>query len=67
MQTENFNVMNVRCGGCVTTISNGLRKIAGVAAVDVDISTGQVTVNGNGLRREVIAGTLRELGYPEKA
>jgi copper chaperone CopZ len=66
MQTENFNVMNVRCGGCVTTITNGLQKIAGVAAVDVNISTGRVTVSGDGLRRDVLAGTLKELGYPEK-
>ncbi|GAB4289413.1 MAG: heavy-metal-associated domain-containing protein [Pseudomonadota bacterium] len=63
MQTEEFSVKNVKCGGCVANIHNGLKDLPGVSAVEVTLA-GQVTVRGEGLDRAALTAKLAELGYP---
>ena len=65
MQQE-FDVANVKCGGCAETIRNGLSALAGVDSVSVDIESGHVTVTGESPDRGQVAGKLAELGYPER-
>ncbi len=65
MQTEIFNVKNVKCGGCVSAIENGLKSLPGIDSIEVTIDGGKVTVIGSKLSREQIAVKLHELGYPE--
>lgn len=65
MATEQFTVQNVKCGGCVSAIENGLGELPGVESVEVIIDGGKVTVNGDNLSREQLSGKLQELGYPE--
>jgi copper chaperone len=67
MQTEIFQVKNVKCGGCASTIRQGLLSVAGVKDVAVVIQGGKVTVSGEGLNREALARKLGQLGYPEAA
>jgi copper chaperone len=65
MSNEIFNVKNVKCGGCVSAIEEGLKALPGVQSVEVSIESGQVTVNGGNLSREQLSAKLNELGYPE--
>jgi copper chaperone len=65
VENEKFVVKNVKCQGCVNNIRNGLMGIAGVQDVQVDIPTGQVSVQGESLSRETIAAKLGQIGYPE--
>jgi len=65
MQSESFKVINVKCAGCVNNIQTGLRQLEGVATVEVDIESGQVSVHGEALHRAILADKLAELGYPE--
>lgn len=65
MQTEQFTVSNVKCGGCASAIQNGLKDLPGVETVEVSVQDGRVTVTGEGLSREQLGGKLAELGYPE--
>ncbi len=65
MQTETFTVKNVKCGGCVSAIENGLKALPGVDSVEVVIDGGKVTVAGSEISREQLSAKLRELGYPE--
>jgi len=65
MSTETFTVKNVKCGGCVSAIENGLKDLPGVESVEVTIDGGKVTVNGSDLSRETLSAKLQELGYPE--
>ena len=65
MDTLNISVANVKCQGCVANIKNGLSHMAEIESVTVDVATGAVEVQGNGLNREQIAVKLTELGYPE--
>ena len=66
MQTEQFEVSNVKCGGCAEAIRAGLSGFPGVQSVDVEVASGKVTVNGERLDRERLADKLGEIGYPEK-
>ena len=65
MPRELFMVQKVKCDGCATNIREGLLKLLGIDSVEVEVSTGQVTVNGAQLSREELAGKLAALGYPE--
>ena len=65
MQNEQFNVKNVKCGGCVSAIENGLSELPGVNEVKVTIDGGLVSVSGESLDRAQLADTLTSLGYPE--
>ena len=62
---EQFSVKNVKCGGCVKAIQQGLQNLAGVSSVAVIIDGGQVTVEGANLDRAQLSAKLSELGYPE--
>jgi len=59
MQTEKFRVKNVKCGGCASTIQDGLSSLAGVKDVAVVIQ------GGEDLDRAALAQKLGQLGYPE--
>ena len=65
VQTEQFTVKNIKCGGCASAIKAGLEGLPGVEAVEVSIDQGKVTVTGEGLSRDELAAKLGELGYPE--
>jgi copper chaperone len=65
MSSETFTVKNVKCGGCVSAIENGLKAMPGVESVEVTIDGGQVTVTGSDLSRDQLSAKLSELGYPE--
>lgn len=65
MSSEEFNVQNVKCGGCVKTIEDGLSAMDGVEQVEVTIEGGHVTVAGDALNRAALSAKLTELGYPE--
>lgn len=65
MQQEEFIVSNVKCGGCVSAIENGLKALQGVSSVSVEIDGGKVSVQGEALSRETLGAKLAELGYPE--
>lgn len=65
MQTEQFTVRNVKCGGCVSAIENGLKGLESVTGVSVTIEGGRVEVKGESLDRTTLSAKLAELGYPE--
>lgn len=66
MNTQQFTVANVKCGGCVANIKNGLSTLDGVGDVEVDISTGHVQLTSS-VQRDVLTNKLAELGHPEVA
>ncbi len=66
MQKEQFEVQNVKCGGCVNAIQQGLKTVSGVVEVLVEIAGGKVTVNGGRLDRAALSAKLAGLGYPVK-
>lgn len=61
-----IEVQNVKCSGCANAIRDGLGKNPQVREVQVDVPTGQVTVEAEGDIRSELSAALKTLGYPEK-
>lgn len=60
-------VNNVKCGGCVNTIREGLLTLHGIHEVTVDIDTGAVSIQGEGYNDNEIHSKLSELGFPVRS
>lgn len=63
MSTTKLQVKGMTCGACVRHVNGALSSIDGVTAVDVDLASGQVRVEGNPDTAALIAA-LEEAGYP---
>lgn len=64
MQYE-IKVENIKCGGCVNSISNKLAALEGVQSVDVDIENGIVRTEAIEGMRDTLTASLLKMGYPE--
>jgi len=64
--TETIVVDNIKCGGCMKSIKDGLQQIAGIETVIVDKDKESVIVTGVDLNRETVIDKLGGMGYPEK-
>lgn len=62
--TLQIQARNIKCGGCVSAIENGLKPLAGINQVEVAIDSGMVTIQGDNLDEQAIRDKLAELGYP---
>ena len=62
-----IKVENIRCGGCVNSITKKLSAIEGVESVAIAIEAQTVTVDmtDNAMKTAVIE-SLKRMGYPEK-
>lgn len=62
---ETLEVKNVKCGGCVEAIKNGLAELEGINVKNIDIPTGKLEFESNA---ETSLNTVKEkldsLGYP---
>ena len=67
MRTENFELENIKCGGCAKSIQNKMSDFEGVREVSVDFEKGTVSVRleGENTTREMLAEKLSAMGYPE--
>jgi copper chaperone CopZ len=62
---QQFEVENIKCGGCRNSIKTALLKIDGVNGVDINKEIDIVLVTGE-VNRILIVDKLNDLGYPEK-
>jgi copper chaperone len=63
--TYTVTVENIKCGGCANSIRSKLIEQELARAVDVDIDSGEVRVEGNPEWREKTIAALAGMGYPE--
>jgi copper chaperone len=64
MQTT-FQVQNLKCGGCVKTISNKLSEIKEIKNVIVDKESSSVSFDHQGTDvASLIKDALKRMGYP---
>jgi copper chaperone len=61
---QQYLVENIKCGGCINSINNALKKIPEIESIDVDLETGRITITGNPDHDKVVK-KLNEMGYPE--
>jgi copper chaperone CopZ len=63
MQTCSYAVPGISCGHCRAAITAEVTKVAGVAAVDVDLVSKVVTVTGAGVADAAVRDAIDEAGY----
>ncbi|MER6950297.1 heavy-metal-associated domain-containing protein [Nonomuraea sp. NPDC000554] len=64
MTTSTYTVKGMTCGHCVSSVTEEVGQVPGVAGVEVDLATGLVTVTGEGVLDDAaIAAAVEEAGY----
>ena len=64
MSTQTYTVTGMTCDHCVRAVTEELQKLPGVTGVDVELSTGQVTVQAEQeLDGAAVAAAIDEAGY----
>jgi copper chaperone len=61
-----FEVENIKCGGCAGTIKKRLLELGGVSEVEVDVEQGLVSIHSDQDASDDWCALLLKLGYPEK-
>lgn len=62
--TSTFQVQGMSCGHCVTSVQSEVSAVEGVTAVDVDLTTGQVTVTSEtAIDPNAVSAAVEEAGY----
>jgi copper chaperone len=61
--TRNYTVSGMTCSHCVMSVREEVSEVDGVAAVDVDLSSGRLTVSGAGFADDAVANAVAEAGY----
>jgi copper chaperone len=64
MENLSVYVENIKCGGCLTSITFELLKMNGVVSVNIDEEL--IVVHGSDFSKEEIIAKLSSMGYPEK-
>ncbi|WP_029090455.1 heavy-metal-associated domain-containing protein [Brevibacterium album] len=64
MSTSTYIVTGMTCGHCVMSVTEEVTEVAGVTDVDVDLTSGQMTVTSEGpVTEAAIRGAVEEAGY----
>lgn len=58
-----YTVYGMTCDHCVLSVTEEVSEVAGVATVDVDLSTGRLAVAGSGFNDDQIKAAVAEAGY----
>lgn len=61
--TRRYSVSGMSCGHCAASIKEELSTVPGVHAVDVDLSSGLVVVDGEQVPDGVIVAAVAAAGY----
>lgn len=66
METK-IKASNIKCSGCVNSISNQLMKVEEIKAVIVDIPSNEITIEyESAVDVNTVRKKLAEIGYPER-
>lgn len=64
MSTSTYTVTGMTCGHCVQAVQSEIGKIDGVTNVNVDLTSGRVTVDSAApVPAEAVAAAVDEAGY----
>jgi len=61
---QTFKVLNVKCGGCASTLKNKLFEKFGEVEVNLDIEPREITLNVEDGELDTLRHLLKKLGYP---
>ena len=61
---KSFEVFNVKCNGCASTLKRKLAKEFGEIEVNLEVIPRKITLDIENKDKKKLAKALRELGYP---
>jgi copper chaperone CopZ len=62
-ERQTYSISGMSCEHCVAAVSAEVGAVAGVSAVDVDLTSGAVVVSGNGVDGEAVRVAVEAAGY----
>ena len=62
MQTHTFVVTGMTCQHCVASVTEEVGELAGVTAVEVDLTTGRLQVTSSDVTVEQVRAAVAEAG-----
>jgi copper ion binding protein len=64
MSSTTVNVTGMTCGHCATSVREEVENISGVTGVDVDLASGNVTIDSEApIQTDAIKDAIEEAGY----
>ena len=61
---QTFEVLNVKCGGCASTLTKSLKDEFGEVSVDLEVNPRKITLDIEDKKLDALKVKLRSLGYP---
>ena len=58
-----LNVSGMTCGHCKTAVESALKKVTGVAGVNVDLAGGTASVEGEHVNTDALIAAVIDEGY----
>jgi copper chaperone len=62
-ETREYTVQGMTCEHCVLSVREEVSEVAGVSGVDVDLSSGRLTVTGRAVDDQAVRAAVVEAGY----
>ena len=62
-ETREYTVHGMTCGHCVMSVREEVSEVAGVTAVDVDLSSGRMTVTGEQVSDDAVRAAVADARY----
>jgi copper chaperone len=63
MTQTTYTVHGMSCSHCVLSVREEVSEVRGVAAVDVDLTSGRLTVSGTAVDPHAVRAAVAEAGY----
>ena len=63
MSEKTYTVIGMSCDHCVLSVHEEVSEVDGVAAVDVDLASGQLRVRGAEISDAAVSDAVAEAGY----
>ena len=61
--TRDYTVSGMTCAHCVMSVREEVSEVSGVQTVEVDLSSGRLTVVGEGVSDDAVKAAVAEAGY----
>jgi copper chaperone len=62
-ETREYFVQGMTCSHCVLSMREEVSEVTGVAAMDVDLASGRLTVTGADIDDQAVRAAVADAGY----
>lgn len=62
-ETREYAVAGMTCSHCVLSVQDEVSEVPGVIAVEVDLASGRLSVNGANVGEDAVRAAVAEAGY----